>query len=121
MTVSYFCCRASSSPLLLPTCPGAEALRVAHVDMLSSVEASHAADGETAAAIGAAAEQGAQAMGGQLLDLLITFLSDCRWSRLLQTLRVTRERPLHSLPSTQPDCSFCSAMPSALRLLRTAC
>ncbi len=43
---------------------GAKTLRGAQVGMLSYVEASHAADGEAAVAIGAAAEQGAQAIGG---------------------------------------------------------
>ena len=38
--------------------------------MLSRAEVSHAADGDTAANIGAAAEQGTQAMGGEPLVLL---------------------------------------------------
>jgi len=54
--------------VLLPCRSGAEALRVAQADMVSCVEASHAADGETAVAISAAAEQGAQAMGGQATE-----------------------------------------------------
>ena len=48
------------------SCAGAEALRGAHVDLLSCVEHSHAVDTETMGVIGATAEQGAQAVQGEL-------------------------------------------------------
>ena len=45
-------------------CAGAKALRDAQADMLSCTEGSHAAETEALAAIGAAAEQGSEAMQG---------------------------------------------------------